>query len=40
MLHINIICIGKLKEQYLKDALNEYSKRLYKILFFKNYRTS
>ena len=30
MLHINIICIGKLKEQYLKDALNEYSKRLYK----------
>ena len=28
MLHINIICIGKLKEQYLKDAINEYSKRL------------
>lgn len=28
MLHINIICIGKLKEQYLKDAISEYSKRL------------
>lgn len=30
MLHIDIICIGKLKEQYLKDAINEYSKRLSK----------
>lgn len=28
MLHINIICVGKLKEQYLKDCSNEYSKRL------------
>lgn len=28
MLSINIICIGKIKEQYLKDAINEYSKRL------------
>ena len=35
MLHINIICIGKLKEQYLKDALNEYSKRLYKYCSLK-----
>lgn len=30
MLNINIICIGKLKEEYLKDALKEYSKRLSK----------
>lgn len=28
MLSINVICIGKIKEQYLKDAINEYSKRL------------
>lgn len=25
---INIICVGKLKEKYLKDACDEYSKRL------------
>ena len=30
MLNINIICIGKLKENYLKDAANEYIKRLSK----------
>ena len=30
MLNINIICVGKLKETYLKDAVNEYSKRLQK----------
>ena len=28
MLNIHIVCIGKLKENYLKDALAEYSKRL------------
>ena len=28
MLNINIICVGKIKEKYLKDALDEYSKRL------------
>lgn len=28
MIHINIICVGKLKEKYLKDAIEEYSKRL------------
>lgn len=27
---IRIICVGKLKEQYLKDAQNEYIKRLSK----------
>ena len=30
MIHINIICVGKLKEQYLKEAIEEYSKRLSK----------
>ena len=28
MLSIEIICVGKIKEKYLKDALDEYSKRL------------
>lgn len=28
MININIICIGKLKEAYLRDACSEYSKRL------------
>ena len=28
MVYINIICVGKIKEQYLKDAIGEYSKRL------------
>ena len=28
MLNIKIICIGKLKEQYLKEAIKEYEKRL------------
>ena len=30
MLNINIICVGKIKEKYLQDAINEYSKRLSK----------
>ena len=30
MLNINIVCVGKLKEKYLKDAIDEYSKRLSK----------
>ena len=30
MLNINIICVGKIKEKYLKDAIDEYSKRLSK----------
>ena len=28
MLTINIICVGKLKERYLRDAIDEYSKRM------------
>ena len=35
MIHINIICIGKLKEKYLQDALCEYSKRLSKYCTLK-----
>lgn len=30
MLTINIICIGKIKEKFLKEACDEYSKRLSK----------
>lgn len=28
MMNVNIICVGKLKESYLRDACAEYSKRL------------
>ncbi len=28
MIEITVVCIGKLKEQYLRDACAEYSKRL------------
>lgn len=28
MLSINIVCVGKIKEKYWVDAINEYSKRL------------
>ncbi|MBO5223623.1 MAG: 23S rRNA (pseudouridine(1915)-N(3))-methyltransferase RlmH [Clostridia bacterium] len=28
MKKINIVCVGKLKEQYLKDGIAEYTKRL------------
>lgn len=30
MLNINILCVGKIKEIYLKGAIDEYSKRLSK----------
>lgn len=30
LLSINVICIGKVKENYLKNAIEEYSKRLSK----------
>ena len=30
MLNINIICVGKIKEKYLSEAIGEYSKRLSK----------
>lgn len=35
MLHINIICIGKIKESFFKDALQEYNKRLSKYCSLK-----
>ena len=35
MLHIDIICVGKIKEQYLRDAISEYSKRLSKYCSLK-----
>lgn len=28
MVHINIICVGKVKEKFFCEAINEYSKRL------------
>lgn len=30
MVTINVVCVGKIKETYLKDAISEYSKRLSK----------
>lgn len=27
-MNITVVCVGKLKEKYLKDAISEYSKRL------------
>lgn len=27
-MNINILCVGKIKEKYLRDAIDEYSKRL------------
>ncbi len=32
---INIICVGKLKEKYLTDAIDEYSKRIKRFCDFK-----
>ena len=28
MLNVNIICVGKIKESFFRDAIDEYSKRL------------
>lgn len=28
MMNVNIICVGKIKESFYKDAINEYAKRL------------
>jgi len=35
MIHIDIICVGKLKEPYLKEAISEYGKRLSKYCILK-----
>lgn len=37
MEHINIYCVGKIKENYLKEAINEYSKRLSKYCILNIY---
>ena len=34
MISINILCVGKIKEEFWKDAINEYSKRLSKYCNF------
>ena len=34
MISINIICCGKIKEKYWRDAIDEYSKRLQKFAKF------
>jgi len=28
MIKINLVCMGDIKEKYLTDAINEYSKRI------------
>ena len=28
MIHLNIICVGKIKETFFREAIDEYSKRL------------
>jgi len=28
MLHIQILCVGRIRERYLRDAIDEYTKRL------------
>lgn len=35
MISINIICVGSLKEKYLKDAVEEYKKRLFAFCKFE-----
>lgn len=35
MLNINIVCVGKIKEEYYREAIAEYSKRLSKYCSLK-----
>ena len=35
MMNIRLICVGKIKERYLEDAINEYSKRLKPLCSFQ-----
>ena len=30
MIHINVVCVGKIKEKFFKEAIDEYAKRLQK----------
>lgn len=34
MIHIDVICVGKIRENYLKEAIAEYEKRLSKYCVF------
>ena len=34
-MNIKIVCVGKLKEQYFKDAIKEYEKRLSRFCKFE-----
>lgn len=36
-MNIDILCVGKIKEKYLVDAINEYSKRLSRYCVLKVY---
>ena len=35
MLSVRIICVGKLKEKYLKEGIDEYAKRLSRFCKFE-----
>lgn len=35
MVHINIICVGKIKEKFFNEAIKEYSKRLSRFCILK-----
>ena len=35
MMNIRLICVGKIKEKYLEDAINEYTKRLKPLCSFQ-----
>ena len=35
MVHINIVCVGKIKEKFLNEAIKEYSKRLSRFCVLK-----
>ena len=39
MLNVNIVCVGKLKEKYWRDAVEEYSKRLSRFCRLTVYET-
>ena len=32
MIRINVVCIGKIKEKYIKEGINEFLKRLSKYI--------
>lgn len=35
MIRINVVCIGKIKDKYIKEGINEFSKRLSKYIKFE-----